>query len=115
MSANRDAELQSGLLREGQQPQIVQGAHHVQFANPLSFLHSPPPASPLLVPRVPAPGKVAKTASSMVAQSTLSREQVRQEMLAFRVNPVSTEGNHYVGGEAGYLPEQHGFMCVDGP
>ena len=48
------------------------------------------------------------------AQSTLTREQVRQEMLAFRANPVAADGARYVGGEAGYVPEQHAYDRVDG-
>ncbi|MBE0546770.1 MAG: DUF4148 domain-containing protein [Rubrivivax sp.] len=48
------------------------------------------------------------------AQSTLSREQVRQEVLAFRVNPVAADGARHVGGEAGYVPEQHAYTRVDG-
>jgi hypothetical protein len=47
-------------------------------------------------------------------QSTLTREQVRQEMLAFRANPIAADGARYVGGEAGYVPEQHAYARVDG-
>lgn len=48
------------------------------------------------------------------AQSTLSREQVRQELLAFQVAPLAADGARYVGGEVGYVPEQHAFARVDG-
>lgn len=36
-------------------------------------------------------------------QSTLTREQVRQEFLEFRKNPIGADGGRYVGGEAGYI------------
>ena len=47
-------------------------------------------------------------------QSSLTREQVSQALLDFRANPVAADGARYVGGEMGYLPEQHAFARVDG-
>ncbi len=47
-------------------------------------------------------------------QSTLTREQVRQEMLAFRANPVSADGSRYVGGEIGYEVQRHAYARIDG-
>jgi len=47
-------------------------------------------------------------------QSTLSREQVRQDILAFRADPVAADGARFVGGEVGYAPEQHAYARVDG-
>lgn len=47
-------------------------------------------------------------------QSTLSREQVRQELLAFRASPVASDGARHVGGEIGYVAERHAYARVDG-
>jgi hypothetical protein len=47
-------------------------------------------------------------------QSTLSREAVRQEFLAFRKNPVAPDGGQYVGGEIGYVFPQHTYARVNG-
>lgn len=47
-------------------------------------------------------------------QSTLTREAVRQELLAFRSNPVAPDGGQFVGGEAGYVYPQHTYAMVKG-
>ena len=47
-------------------------------------------------------------------QSTLTREAVRQELLAFRRNPVAPDGGQFVGGEAGYVFPQHTYARVNG-
>jgi hypothetical protein len=47
-------------------------------------------------------------------QSTLTREAVRQELQAFRRNPVAADGGKFVGGEAGYVFPQHGYALVNG-
>jgi hypothetical protein len=47
-------------------------------------------------------------------QSTLKREAVRQEFLAFRSNPLAPDGGQYVGGEAGYIFPQHTYARVNG-
>lgn len=39
-------------------------------------------------------------------QSSLTREQVREEFLQFRKNPVGPDGGRFVGGEAGYIMPQ---------
>lgn len=39
-------------------------------------------------------------------QSNLTREQVIQEFLEFRKNPVGADGGRFVGGEAGYIMPQ---------
>jgi hypothetical protein len=46
--------------------------------------------------------------------STLSRETVRREFLAFRANPVAPDGGQYVGGQAGYVFPQHTYARVNG-
>jgi hypothetical protein len=48
------------------------------------------------------------------AQSTLSREQVRQDLQTFRAAPVAADGARYVGGEIGYVAEQHAYARVNG-
>lgn len=48
------------------------------------------------------------------AHSTLSRGDVRQELQAFRRNPVTSDGGTIVGGEVGYEPAQHSFAFADG-
>lgn len=47
-------------------------------------------------------------------QSSLSREQVRNEFLAFRANPVAPDGGRFVGGEMGYIFPQHTYARVNG-
>lgn len=47
-------------------------------------------------------------------QSTLTREQVRQEFLQFRSNPVAADGGRFVGGEAGYVFPTHAYARVNG-
>lgn len=47
-------------------------------------------------------------------QSSRTRDQVRQEFLAFRSNPVTADGGTQVGGEAGYVPPQHSYALQDG-
>jgi hypothetical protein len=47
-------------------------------------------------------------------QSTLAREAVRQEFLAFRVNPVAPDGGRFVGGQAGYIFPQHTYARING-
>lgn len=47
-------------------------------------------------------------------QSTLTREQVRNEFFAFRSNPVVADGSRYVGGQQGYVNEAHSFARVYG-
>lgn len=37
----------------------------------------------------------------------LTRDQVTQEFLAFRANPVGADGGVYVGGEIGWEPHRH--------
>jgi len=39
-------------------------------------------------------------------RSNLTREQVREEFLQFRKNPVGPDGGRFVGGEAGYVLPQ---------
>jgi len=46
--------------------------------------------------------------------STLTREAVRKEFLAFRANPVAPDGGQFVGGEAGYIFPQHTYAMVNG-
>lgn len=46
--------------------------------------------------------------------STLTREAVRQDFLAFRSNPVAADGGHYAGGEVGYIFPQHTYARVNG-
>ncbi len=76
------------------------------------------------------PGAFAQTTSVWVGgergwidlpvQSTLTREQVNKELLAFQADPVMPDGGRYVGGELGYMFPQHilafqngKFVCVD--
>jgi hypothetical protein len=47
-------------------------------------------------------------------QSTKSRAEVRNEYLAWRANPVTTDGGLAVGGEAGYVPPQHSYAYQGG-
>jgi hypothetical protein len=70
------------------------------------------------------PAAFADTGSSWVGgevgfethavQSTRSRTEVQREYLAFRNNPVTSDGGRIVGGEAGYLPPQHSYAFQDG-
>jgi len=46
--------------------------------------------------------------------TTLSREAIRQEFLAFRGSPVTPDGGQHVGGEAGYIYPQHTYARVNG-
>jgi hypothetical protein len=46
--------------------------------------------------------------------STISRDQVRQELQAFRSNPVAPDGGQFVGGEAGYIVPAHTYAFVNG-
>lgn len=48
------------------------------------------------------------------AASRLTSEQVRQEFLAFRANPVAPDGGQFVGGEMGYIFPQHTYARVNG-
>jgi hypothetical protein len=47
-------------------------------------------------------------------QSTLTREQVRQELQAFQNNRVAPDGGQFVGGEAGYIFPAHTYARVNG-
>lgn len=47
-------------------------------------------------------------------QSTLTRDQVRNEFLQFRSNPVAADGGRFVGGEAGYVFPAHTYARVNG-
>ena len=47
-------------------------------------------------------------------QSAKSRAEVRNEFLAWRRNPVTSDGGLAVGGEAGYIPPQHSYAFRDG-
>ena len=47
-------------------------------------------------------------------QSTLSREQVRNEYFVFRSNPVAPDGARYVGGQEGYAFPAHTYARVNG-
>jgi hypothetical protein len=47
-------------------------------------------------------------------QSTLTREQVRQELQAFQSNRVAPDGGQFVGGEAGYIFPAHTYARVNG-
>jgi hypothetical protein len=47
-------------------------------------------------------------------QSSLTREQVRNEFLQFRSNPVAADGGRFVGGEAGYVFPAHTYARVNG-
>lgn len=48
------------------------------------------------------------------ALSTLSREQVRQDLQAFQAAPMAADGARHVGGEIGFVAEQHAYTRVDG-
>ena len=58
------------------------------------------------------PGEIGFVPAPTV--STRTREEVRQEFLAFRANPVTAEGGRYVGGEAGFAYTKHTHEFVDG-
>jgi hypothetical protein len=47
-------------------------------------------------------------------QSSLTREQVTNEYLAFRKNPVAPDGGQFVGGEMGYVFPAHTYARVNG-
>lgn len=47
-------------------------------------------------------------------QRQLTREQVRQDLQAFKTNPVDAAGGRFVGGEQGYAPHQHTYVVRDG-
>jgi hypothetical protein len=47
-------------------------------------------------------------------QSSLTREQVTSEYLAFRKNPVAPDGGRFVGGEMGYVFPAHSYARVNG-
>jgi len=47
-------------------------------------------------------------------QSSLTREQVTSEYLAFRKNPVDAAGGRFVGGEMGYAFPAHTYARVNG-
>ncbi|MHB1123379.1 MAG: hypothetical protein ACYC0T_11755 [Ramlibacter sp.] len=47
-------------------------------------------------------------------QSSLTREQVTNEYLAFRANPVAPDGGQFVGGEMGYVFPQHTYAYQNG-
>jgi len=47
-------------------------------------------------------------------QSSLTREQVTNEYLAFRKNPVAPDGGQFVGGERGYVFPAHTYARVNG-
>ena len=47
-------------------------------------------------------------------QSTVTREQVSNEFLTFRSNPVASDGGRYVGGQEGYAFAAHTYARVDG-
>jgi hypothetical protein len=47
-------------------------------------------------------------------QSTLSRDQVRNEFLQFRSNSVAADGGRFLGGEAGYVFPAHTYARVNG-
>jgi hypothetical protein len=47
-------------------------------------------------------------------QSAKSRSEVRGEFLAWRANPVTSDGGLAVGGEAGYVPPQHSYAYQGG-
>lgn len=46
--------------------------------------------------------------------SSKTRQQVREEFLAFRANPVLADGTRVVGGEAGYALPQHSYAWQGG-
>ena len=47
-------------------------------------------------------------------QSTVTSEQVGQELQAFRSNPVAPDGGRFVGGEAGYMFPAHTYARQNG-
>lgn len=47
-------------------------------------------------------------------RSTLTREQVRKEFVAFRISPEAPDGGRYVGGEEGYVNPQHTYAYRNG-
>ena len=47
-------------------------------------------------------------------QGTKSRAEVRNEFLASRANPVTSDGGLAVGGEAGYIAPQHSYAFREG-
>ncbi len=47
-------------------------------------------------------------------RSTLSRDQVRRELTAFRISSEAPDGGRYVGGEQGYVYPQHTYAYRDG-
>lgn len=47
-------------------------------------------------------------------QSSRSRQEVTDEYLAFRRNPVTADGGRHVGGELGYAYPQHTHVFADG-
>jgi hypothetical protein len=71
-----------------------------------------------------APAVFAQSASVFVGgeagwvdrpvQSRLTPEQVRNEFLQFRANPLDASGGQVVGGEAGYMFPAHTYARVDG-
>lgn len=59
--------------------------------------------------------------SQSTMQGGLTREQVTSDYLAFRSNPVASDGGRYVGGDVGYVFPHHSYAyqngqweCVDG-
>lgn len=48
------------------------------------------------------------------AASSLTRQQVSNDYLAFRSNPVAPDGGQFVGGEMGYLFPAHTYARVNG-
>lgn len=47
-------------------------------------------------------------------QSSLTRQQVTNDYLAFRSNPVAPDGGQFVGGEMGYAFPAHTYARVNG-
>jgi hypothetical protein len=47
-------------------------------------------------------------------RSQVSREQVRQDLMSFKANPVDAAGGRFVGGEQGYVPHQHTYVVREG-
>ncbi len=48
------------------------------------------------------------------ALSTLTREQVRHDLLAARANPVASDGIRFVGGDIGYEYDRHAYTRANG-
>ena len=46
--------------------------------------------------------------------SQVTREQVLQDLQAFKANPVDATGGRFVGGEQGYVPHQHTYVVREG-